>query len=79
MLDAFIIDEIRKREQQVEIERDNERPRQELPVPQKRIPDKEDEEDPNKTPDEDVMIIDYAFKSSSNHLYNPNNYQRKFY
>jgi hypothetical protein len=58
MLDAFIIEEIRKREQ----ERDGQRPRLELPIPepsthrQNERPDREEEDRPERG----VVIIDYS-------------------
>jgi hypothetical protein len=57
MLDAFIIEEIRKREQ----ERENQRPRLELPIPEpsphRQQNDRRDEED---RPERGVVIIDYS-------------------
>lgn len=58
MLDAFIIEEIKKREQ----ERDGQRPYLDLPIPepsthrQNERRDREDEE----RPDRGVVIIDYS-------------------
>ncbi len=56
MLDAFIIDEIKRRKEQEEIERDRQRPRQEIPIPQNI-----NDEEPTK---EEVVIIDYVIASS---------------
>jgi hypothetical protein len=57
MLDAFIIDEIRRREQEAERRRDEQRPRKELPLPQ-RIPVNPEDEEPSS--DRGVTIIDYS-------------------
>jgi hypothetical protein len=57
MLDAFIIEEIRRREQESEERRDQQRPRQELPLPQ-RPPSRRDEDEPAS--DRGVTIIDYS-------------------
>ena len=59
MLDAFIIEEIRRREQEAERRREESRPRQELPIPQKPPPsgDRERDEEPS---DRGVTIIDYC-------------------
>ncbi len=46
MLDAFIIDEIRRREQEAERRREEQRPRKELPLPQ-RIPVNPEDEEPS--------------------------------
>lgn len=57
MLDAFIIDEIRRREQEAERRREEDRPRQELPVPQR--PPIHEDEPPS---DRGVVIIDYSIE-----------------
>jgi hypothetical protein len=57
MLDAFIIEEIRRREQEAERRRDQQRPRQELPLPQQ-PPNRHEDEEPS--PDRGVTIIDYS-------------------
>lgn len=60
MLDAFIIEEIKRREQERERQRDGQRPRQELPVqpPQRR---ERDQDEPSE--DRGVVIIDYTINS----------------
>jgi hypothetical protein len=58
MLDAFIIDEIKRREQEAERRREEDRPRQELPLPQR--PPARDEEPQS---DRGVVIIDYTIES----------------
>ena len=60
MLDAFIIEEIRRREQ----ERDDRRPRLELPLndhPTQRQIDRSEREE---TPQRGVVIIDYSVPAS---------------
>jgi hypothetical protein len=57
MLDAFIIEEIRRREQEAERRRDEQRPRPELPIPQ-HPPSRKEEEEPSN--DRGVTIIDYT-------------------
>ena len=61
MLDAFIIEEIRRREQ----ERESDRPRLDLPLPEPTRPQRQNE----RTVDEDapqrgVIIIDYSIPAS---------------
>ena len=60
MLDAFIIDEIRRREQEAERRRDEHRPRQELPIPSQE-PVRPDDDEPAS--DRGVTIIDYSIHS----------------
>jgi len=60
MLDAFIIDEIRRREQEAERRRDQQRPRQELPIPSHE-PVRPEEDEPGN--DRGVTIIDYNIHS----------------
>lgn len=57
MLDAFIIDEIKRREH--ERESDNERPRAELPLPEP-DPTRQSDDDQPKRPERGVVIIDYS-------------------
>ncbi len=57
MLDAFVIEEIKRREQ--ERHRD-ERPSLELPVPPPAPAHSEGEPDAPRTPDSGVVIIDYT-------------------
>lgn len=61
MLDAFIIDEIRRREQEAEHRREEQRPRQELPLPG--LPQNRDEEEP--VTDGGVTIVDYSIEGYS--------------
>ena len=58
MLDAFIIEEIRKREQ----ERDSQRPRLDLPLPEPRPQRQNDtgEQQEDDAPQRGVVIIDYS-------------------
>jgi hypothetical protein len=56
MLDAFIIEEIKKREQ----DRDNQRPRIELPLPEPTPQRQNDRRDDDETPERGVIIIDYS-------------------
>jgi hypothetical protein len=56
MLDAFIIEEIRKREQ----ERDGQRPRLELPLPEPEAHQRRREERGEEQPERGVVIIDYS-------------------
>ena len=59
MLDAFIIEELRRREQS---ERDHiERPHLELPLddPHKRLPTSREDSESGKKSDRGVIIIDY--------------------
>jgi hypothetical protein len=59
MLDAFIIEEIKRREQEEERRRDEGRPRLEIPIEPERplVPSGEDK------PDRGVVIIDYSVES----------------
>lgn len=61
MLDAFIIEEIKRREQESHRRNDHDRPRQELPVPQ-RPPTRPERED-DAPSDRGVVIIDYTIAS----------------
>ncbi len=57
MLDAFIIEEIKRREQERERRRDSERPVVQIPVPESdRAPQQSEEEKPPRG----VIIIDYS-------------------
>ena len=56
MLDAFIIEEIKKREQ----DRDNQRPRIKLPLPEPTPQRQNDRRDDDETPERGVIIIDYS-------------------
>jgi len=56
MLDAFIIEEIKKREQ----DRENQRPRIELPLPEPTPQRQNDRRDDDETPERGVIIIDYS-------------------
>jgi len=57
MLDAFIIEEIKRREREEERRRDDERPRIEIPVAPEEPVRPSGEQD---KPDRGVMIIDYS-------------------
>lgn len=61
MIDAFIIDELKRREREEEHRRDQERPFLELPLPMPISPDvwptAEEDED---APERGVVIIDFA-------------------
>lgn len=58
MLDAFIIEEIRRREQ----DRDSHRPRLDLPLPEPTRPHRQNDQtaDDDETPERGVIIIDYS-------------------
>ncbi len=56
MLDAFIIEEIRKREQ----EQERDRPRLDIPLPEPRPQRQNDRADDDETPQRGVIIIDYS-------------------
>lgn len=58
MLDAFIIEEIKRREQEAERRRDEQRPRHELPLPTRREPLPREDDQPSE--DRGVTIIDYS-------------------
>lgn len=62
MLDAFIIEEIKRREREAERIRDEQRPRQELPLPVRREPSRE--HDDGEESDHGVAIIDYSVEYS---------------
>ncbi len=61
MLDAFIIEEIRRREQ----ERENDRPRVDLPLPEPTPQRQNDRRDDDQTPQRGVVIIDYSVPADS--------------
>jgi hypothetical protein len=61
MLDAFIIEEIRRREQEAERQREQQRPRQELPI--QRDPAWRREQDDEESSDRGVVIIDYSISN----------------
>jgi len=65
MLDAFIIEEIQRREREAEYRREQNRPRQELPIPQ-RPPSRDEEAEPSG--ERGVTTIDYSVDETS-----PNN------
>ena len=56
MLDAFIIEEIRRREQ----EQDNQRPRLDIPLPEPKPARQNDRADEEDAPQRGVVIIDYS-------------------
>jgi len=56
MLDAFIIEEIKKRER----EQDSQRPRIELPLPEPRPQRQNDGREDDEQPERGVIIIDYS-------------------
>lgn len=56
MLDAFIIEEIRKREQ----DHDSQRPRVELPLPEPAPQRQNDRAEDDEAPKRGVVIIDYS-------------------
>ena len=61
MLDAFIIEEIRRREQ----ERDSHGPRPQLPIPEPSRPAHQNERsDEDDAPQRGVVIIDYTVPAS---------------
>lgn len=62
MLDVFIIEEIKRREREREIQQEDNRPRKELPLPQEpeQPPRRQDEED-----DRGVVIVDYSIEGYS--------------
>jgi hypothetical protein len=61
MLDAFIIEEIRRREQ----ERESHRPRPQLPVPEPSRPAQQNEtHEEEDAPQRGVVIIDYTVPAS---------------
>lgn len=62
MLDAFIIEEIRRREQEAERRREREQPHQELPVPIRREAPRRHDEEEHPDSDRGVVIIDYTVK-----------------
>src|SRR6266513_1187418 len=56
MLDAFIIEEIKKRER----EHDSQRPRVELPIPEPTPQRQNDRHEDDEQPERGVIIIDYS-------------------
>ena len=56
MLDAFIIEEIRRREQ----EHENQRPRLDIPLPEPKPARQNDRSDEDDAPQRGVVIIDYS-------------------
>jgi hypothetical protein len=56
MLDAFIIEEIKKRER----EQDGQRPRIELPLPEPRPQRQNEGREDDEQPERGVIIIDYS-------------------
>ena len=56
MLDAFIIEEIKKREQ----DQENRRPRIDLPLPEPTPQRQNDNRDDGEEPERGVIIIDYS-------------------
>jgi len=56
MLDAFIIDQLRKERERAERIREEERPRLEIPAPEFPVRNPRDEE--KKTPERGVIVID---------------------
>ena len=56
MLDAFIIEEIKKRER----EQDNQRPRIELPLPEPKPQRQNEGREDDEQPERGVIIIDYS-------------------
>ena len=60
MLDAFIIEEIRRREQ----ERENHRPRLDLPLPEPTRPQRQIDTNEEEAPERGVVIIDYSIPAS---------------
>jgi hypothetical protein len=61
MLDAFIIEEIKRREQ----ERDSHRPRVDLPLPDPRPQRQNDTTEEDDVPPRGVVIIDYSIPLAS--------------
>ena len=61
MLDAFIIEEIRKRER----EQDGQRPRLDLPLPEPKPQRQNDRGEEEETPQRGVVIIDYSVPADS--------------
>jgi hypothetical protein len=56
VLDAFIIEEIKRRER----EQENQRPRLDLPLPEPTPQRQNDRRDEEETPERGVVIIDYS-------------------
>jgi hypothetical protein len=56
VLDAFIIEEIRRREQ----EQDNQRPRLDIPLPEPKPARQNDRTEEDEAPQRGVIIIDYS-------------------
>jgi hypothetical protein len=61
MLDAFIIEEIRRRER----EQEQDRPRIDLPLPEPSPQRQNDRRDDEETPQRGVIIIDYSVPADS--------------
>lgn len=61
MLDAFIIEEIKRREQ----EREGQRPRVDLPLPEPRPQRQNDTTEEDQVPSRGVVIIDYSIPMAS--------------
>jgi hypothetical protein len=61
VLDAFIIEEIKKRER----EQDGQRPRLDLPLPEPKPQRQNDRADEEETPPRGVVIIDYSVPADS--------------
>lgn len=64
MLDIFIIEEIKRREREREIQRESERPRKELPIPNRDddLPVRREGEQENER---GVIIVDYSISDYS--------------
>ena len=61
MLDAFIIEEIRRRER----EQENQRPRLDLPLPEPSPQRQNDRREDEEAPQRGVVIIDYSVPADS--------------
>ena len=61
MLDAFIIEEIKKRER----EHDNQRPRIDVPLPEPSPQRQNERREEDDTPQRGVVIIDYSVPADS--------------
>jgi hypothetical protein len=61
LLDAFIIEEIRRRER----EQENQRPRVDLPLPEPSPQRQNDRRDDQESPQRGVVIIDYSVPADS--------------
>jgi len=61
MIDAFIIEELKRREREEERRRESERPYLELPLPAQEEPmQPSEEEGTDQKPERGVMIIDFS-------------------